>query len=201
MISRLKQILNQNTVVFPFVERLETVFSSMDDQYQTVSSQYGFNCTGCDDNCCFTLFYHHTLLECLYLKAGYSKLDPDDKITIMQNAHQFNDRQQQVLTGQPQISSQICPLNRHNLCGLYAYRPMICRLHGIPYELHTPGKKMIQGGGCGHFDQQCRGQPYRPFNRTPLYAAMAKLESEIRQALLFNDKIKLTVAQIVLLFD
>ena len=78
---------------------------------------------------------------------------------------------------------------------------MICRLHGIPYELHSQNSPVVRGLGCTVFDQQCHTQPYILFDRTPLYAAMAELEYEARQRFDFKDKIKLTIAQILLLFD
>ncbi len=43
----------------------------MDLKYKEAADYYGFDCTGCEDNCCFTRFFHHTLLEYLYIMEGY----------------------------------------------------------------------------------------------------------------------------------
>jgi len=201
MIPQLKKILNDNHSVLPFLDRLEEIFRLMDSHYKAMTQQYGFLCMGCDENCCLTLFYHHTLLECLYLHVGYRKLENIEKSALQQSAVHF-DHHQQVTGDRPgQSFRRMCPLNINNKCTLYEYRPMICRLHGIPYELHAPDNTIIRGSGCKAFEQQCHPQSYIAFDRTPLYAAMAKLESDIKQVVVFNEKIKLTIAQIVLLFD
>ncbi|MGD8303564.1 MAG: hypothetical protein PVI55_14210, partial [Desulfobacterales bacterium] len=92
----------------------------------------------------------------------------------------------------------MCPLNVDTRCILYPYRPMICRLHGIPHELKKPGKQGILGPGCDTFDKRCGHKPYIPFDRTPVYRDMAKLEQEIRQATRVQDKIKMTVSEMIL---
>lgn len=201
MISQLKNILNNSSAVFPFLQRLEAIFASMDDRYAAVAGQYGFHCMGCEENCCFTLFYHHTLLECLYLYSGYIRLENDVGRALWQSAYLFNHRQQLASDRQNQRFRRMCPLNIHGQCRLYEYRPMICRLHGIPYELHSQNSSVVRGPGCSVFDRQCHTEPYIVFDRTPLYAAMAELEYEARQQFEFKDKIKLTIAQILLMFE
>ena len=61
-------------VYVPFLDRLEILFSEMDRKYDEVADFYGFVCTGCENNCCLTRFYHHSLLEYLYLYEGYVAL-------------------------------------------------------------------------------------------------------------------------------
>ena len=70
----------------PLLERLETLFSEMDQSYTAVAGQYGFQCNGCADNCCLTRFYHHTVLEYLYLMEGLRTLEPDARHTIYEKA-------------------------------------------------------------------------------------------------------------------
>jgi hypothetical protein len=91
----------------------------------------------------------------------------------------------------------MCPVNRDGLCTLYDYRPMICRLHGLPHMLLQPGGKAICGPGCGQFDRQCSHKSCSPLDRTPLYLSMARLERELRQAAGVSGKIKMTVAQMI----
>ena len=88
----------------------------------------------------------------------------------------------------------MCPLNREGRCLLYAFRPMICRLHGIPHELRPPGRPVSYGPGCRLFSERHGRQPYVAFDRSPLYARMAGLEQEIRRALGFGARLKLTIA-------
>ena len=92
----------------------------------------------------------------------------------------------------------MCPLNENSACLIYDYRPMICRLHGIPHELRKPGQKPVYGPGCDLFAERCGKSPYIPFDRTPFYQEMAGLEQVFRQALGRNDKIKMTIAKMLL---
>ncbi len=91
----------------------------------------------------------------------------------------------------------MCPLNVDTRCILYTYRPMICRLHGIPHELKKPGQPGIKGPGCGTFDSRCGQQPYISFDRTPVYRDMATLEQDVRRSMDFTAKIKMSVAQMI----
>ena len=75
---------------------------------------------------------------------------------------------------------------------------MICRLHGIPHELSRPGQPAQAGPGCGEFLRRCGHQPHRPLDRTPLYTGLARLESELRQALGVRRRFKHTIAEMLL---
>jgi hypothetical protein len=59
----------------PLLDRLAALFEQMDATYDAVAGQYGFQCHGCEDNCCQTRFYHHTLIEYLFLMEGINALD------------------------------------------------------------------------------------------------------------------------------
>ena len=129
-----------------YLERLHDIFAAMDRAYQLVADLYHFNCSGCDDSCCLTRFYHHTLLEYLYLVEGLRTLESDARHAIYEKALTVSaamedaDRQGEALR-------IMCPLNRNERCTLYPYRPMICRLHGIPHELQRSGGNPIKNPG------------------------------------------------------
>ena len=176
-------ILDHTDRYAPFLDRFQTVLTSMDRQYGSVASDYGFECKGCKDSCCLTLFYHHTLLECLYLYIGFRKLDRDTRHRIIQRAIDVHDHHRSAI-GTGRSTRKMCPLNVDNRCLIYDYRPMICRLHGIPYELHTAAPDSYRGPGCDNFYRHCSAIPYVPFDRTPLYAAVAELEKELLTQLL-----------------
>ena len=91
----------------------------------------------------------------------------------------------------------ICPLNFDGLCTLYTNRPMICRLHGISHELRKPGQNIIRGPGCGMFDRGCSDRSYLKFDRTPFYLEMARLESELKQAVDLSGRVKMTIAEMI----
>ena len=185
-----------DSVLTPFFDRLQSTFADMDRQYGTAAEYYGFHCNGCEDNCCRTRFYHHTYLEFLYIHAGLNELAQQKKQEVQSRAALVC-RKVEKADEKVTPVRQMCPLNFDGLCVLYRYRPMICRLHGIPHELRKPGQNAIRGPGCGMFAVQCSDRRYRKFDRTPFYFAMAKLESELKLAVGLSGKIKMTVAKII----
>ena len=77
---------------------------------------------------------------------------------------------------------------------------MICRLHGIPHELRKPGQPAVRVPGCDAFTDRFKEKDYFKFDRTPLYMEMAGLGKELREAVGFSEKIKMTVADMVLTY-
>ena len=92
----------------------------------------------------------------------------------------------------------MCPLNIDSRCLLYPYRPMICRLHGIPHELQKTFLNRIYGPGCEMFDIRCSEKVYFKFDRTLFYLEMRELENEFKQAAGVVGKIKMTIAQMLI---
>ncbi len=178
-----------------YQEKLVAVLDEMDQVYQKVADQYGFICRGCEDNCCYSTFHHHTLLEYLYLYKGYLSLQKQQQAQIADAAHDY------VNTGLQRQARPICPLNQATRCQLYAYRPMICRLHGIPHELRNRNGATMRHAGCDEFDRQSGQQAYIPFDRTPLYQKMAQTEQKLRQAAGWTGRLHLTVAQMLVSFE
>jgi Fe-S-cluster containining protein len=178
-------------------QQVVQLFAQMDRDYERVARQAGFACRGCDENCCRTLFHHHTLVELLYLRAGLRALPRPERQRMLREARAADRR----IAARAQDGAAVrvmCPLNHQGRCGLYAHRPMICRLHGIPHGLHRPDGRAVTGPGCDAFYAQCgRGRSAR-LDRTPLYTAMAGLERRLRERLGYTSKIKLTVAQMVI---
>jgi Fe-S-cluster containining protein len=128
--------------VYPdFMERLKQIYAAMDQTYNTAAGHYGFACAGCRDNCCRTRFYHHTVIEYTYFIEGLKTLTPLKQDEVKSRAMTVVDKTANVddLTEPVRL---MCPLNFDELCILYPYRPMICRLHGIPHELKKPGQFM-----------------------------------------------------------
>jgi hypothetical protein len=95
----------------------------------------------------------------------------------------------------------MCPLNFDGRCILYSYRPMICRLHGIPHEFQTSNHKVIHAPGCDAFTGQHGDAEYFNFDRTPFYTQMARLESELKQAMGNGNKLKMTIAEMIASFQ
>jgi Fe-S-cluster containining protein len=178
----------------PYLDRLAAIFGKMDECYDETAGKYGFVCTGCIDSCCRTRFYHYTLIEYFYLKRGLESLKSKDRMMIHSRALEVNSRWETHAAPAPGV---MCPLNEAGRCRLYAYRPMICRLHGIPHELNHPIKGRAKGPGCHEFVLQCGEKPYIPFDRTPLYRELADLEKSFRQETGLSVKMKMTIAEML----
>lgn len=189
---RLLPALN-NPELISFLEKLEQLFVKMDAAYDTAAKEHGFVCNGCEENCCKTLFYHHTFLEFFYLAQGLQKLTTDTRQALYKRAQKVVLAQSTASAGT--VFRKMCPLNQNGRCQLYAHRPMICRLHGIPYLLGF-GHAQKEGEGCNDFYQQAV-QTDSVLDRTELYQALALLEKKLRAWINDSSKIRLTIAEII----
>lgn len=180
-----------------FLGRLREIYAAMAKTYETISTQYGdFSCEGCPENCCRTRFYNHTLIEYFYLMEGLAGFSADEQAAMQARAADVC-RDVAAAEADGNTPRIMCPLNNDGLCGAYEHRLMICRLHGLPYELRTPGREPFYGGGCQVFTDACGDKSYIPFDRTPFYQAMAGLEKELRGALGTSRKFKKTIAEMI----
>ncbi len=182
-----------------FFNSLKIIYKAMDQKYKEAADYYGFNCNGCEDNCCTTRFYHHTLLEYLYILKEFNSLENEKQINIKHRA--LDVCRKTIEADEKGMPVRLmCPLNFDGLCILYNYRPMICRLHGIPSELHRPEQQLAYSPGCDAFSKQSGNKDYIQFDRTPFYVKMAELEKKLKKAVGITQKIKMTVAQMLVAF-
>lgn len=175
-------------------KKLETLYEKMDNTWDKIARGYSFCCNGCEDNCCTSLFYHHTHIEKAYLIHGFESMSAELKADISRKALNYCD---QTFDHDQNIRSLkiLCPLNARGRCVLYSYRPMICRLHGLPHELERPGYGIVRGRGCqeGRFDDKA----YIKFDRTPFYREMIQIEADFKNQMHKTDRIKETIAQML----
>lgn len=189
----------QPHTISPFIKRLKEIFEFMDQKYQEAAAYYGFDCKGCEDNCCLTRFHHYTLVEYFYIKEGFFCLGTRKQSEMKQRALMVCGKIDEADEKRTSVQ-QMCPVNVEGFCELYPYRPMICRLHGIPHELERPGDGIMSSPGCGTFALKCREKKRFKFDRTPFYMQMAALENQVRQATGTTQKIKLTVGEMIVTF-
>ncbi len=178
-----------------FEKKLRLLYEKMDNAYDKVCKYYGFECKGCTDNCCYTLFFHHTNIEYHYLITAFLKIDLNKQKKIIKKAEKSIEEIN--LTGSNKRLKNICPLNIDGLCIIYNHRPMICRLHGIAHELQRP-QGVVFGPGCEAFTKTAEEKKYFKFDRTEFYIEMAKLEKEFKQIYNINKKFKKTIAQMLI---
>jgi Fe-S-cluster containining protein len=180
-----------------FIDRLKQIYVAMDSAYNRAAGHYGFVCDGCRDNCCHTRFYHHTIIEYAYLVEGLRTLNSEKQNEVKSRALIVVDKTTRA-DGSEAAVRLLCPLNFDELCILYPYRPLFCRLHGIPHEHQKPGQTPVYGPGCETFSRHCGRQGYFKFDRTPFYRQVAALEQEVKQTLGFAGKFRMTVAEMIL---
>jgi Fe-S-cluster containining protein len=182
------------------IRQLQAIYAAMDARYATAADRYGFECRGCDDSCCLTRFYHHTLVELVGLFSGYLTLPEDERRLVTQKAQAYC----HVLSEDERRNRRtrhLCPLNRDTQCLLYRERPMICRLHGVPHVMRHPYKGLITGPGCHIFETTAQLVDGSPLDRTPHYIALANLEKAVRNATGIRTSVRLTVAQMIVCFE
>lgn len=181
----------------PHLEALGRLYTAMDAAYAEAAGAAGFTCQGCEDNCCETEFHHHTLIEYLYIRTGFEALPVAARSSTLQAAASV--RQYRQAAGEQPIR-RMCPLNADGLCQIYRFRPMICRLHGIPSTFHHPVRGPVHSPGCGAYDSYGGGSEAR-LDRTPFYREMARLEQAIRQRTRISERVRMTVADMIVTFD
>ncbi len=152
-----------------FFEEYEKILQEVDAVFERVRQQHPEEVAcveGCSD-CCHAMF-DLSLIEALYLNHHlYEHFSPMDRDAVLNRADTA-DREAYKLKRQifkaseeGQTASQIleqvskmrvrCPLlNNEDKCDLYEYRPVTCRLYGIPMaigsESHTCGRSGFDPG-------------------------------------------------------
>ena len=150
-----------------FFTEYESLVAQVDAVFKKVSDNFSaeVRCKeGCSD-CCHALF-DLTLIEAMYLNAKFSELDEIRRNEVLIEADKA-DRKAYVLKkkiskeAQEADHSEIllrtarerirCPLlGPDDACLLYAYRPITCRIYGVPLEIggrsHTCGLSGFEPG-------------------------------------------------------
>jgi len=167
----------------------------MDDAYARAAAEHDFLCAGCEESCCETLFFHHTLAESLALWAGVEALPEPAREALLERAGRVRQAEADHGPGSGTFRHP-CPALEEGRCLLYEDRPMVCRLHGIGYTMVLPDGSCRTGPGCHAYEQRMAQSNVRPspMDRTLLYRDMADLERELRLATGFSRRIPLTVA-------
>lgn len=180
-----------------FLDEFKAITRRMDRAYDQAAEANGFVCNGCLDNCCETRFYHHTYIEYYLLAEGMLSLASPMRAEIVARAAEVC-KEADAVEARSAPYRIMCPLNFEGMCRLYAFRPMICRMHGISHVLSRPDGVRIKGPGCRLFEKSCGAEPKVYFDRTPFYRQTAELEKKLRTAFSLHNKLKLTIARMVL---
>jgi Fe-S-cluster containining protein len=143
----------------PYFEKYKTIVTQVDELFARVQKEHP-ECVTCKikcADCCHALF-DLALIEAIYINYQFNKIiKGKEKIRLIEKANRA-DRKTHVVKkrayknkkagkNETEILMDIaaervrCPLlNDNDLCDLYEYRPITCRLYGIPTSI----------GGCSH---------------------------------------------------
>ncbi len=159
------------------ISQLKALYEEMDAVYRAAADQAGFSCHGCDGvRCCTVDVPIHTYAEMVYLIRGIDELSPSLQEEIGHRARRLvwaKDRAPQGV----EYRNAVCAVNFEGQCALYEYRPMICRLAGIPYIAIRPDMTSVEGRGCERFENEF--EPTHPdlvLDRSSFYIRMSQLE-------------------------
>lgn len=178
----------------PYFKKYEALVSVVDEIVEKVKKEYPacVNCKkGCTD-CCYALF-DLTLIEALYLNHHFKKTFGADT-EMMERANkadraifklkkqaykEFTEEQKNEVDilhemGRERIR---CPLlNERELCALYEYRPITCRVYGIPTLIqgmsHTCGKSGFT-----------EGEKYPVVNMDKLFEQLNRISTDLVAAI------------------
>jgi len=178
-----------------FFKRYEAISAMADQVFEKVRQQYPgeVTCeTRCAD-CCHALF-DLTLIEAVYINHHFAeKFNRTDRDRLIEKANKA-DRHiykikrkafQSVASGKSEadvleelaMERERCTmLNDEELCDLYDYRPITCRLYGIPTAIggkgHTCGKSSF-----------AKGKTYPTVNLDKIQKMLYELSDELAKAI------------------
>ncbi|MGQ9498314.1 MAG: YkgJ family cysteine cluster protein [Desulfotomaculales bacterium] len=165
----------------------EQLAAVADKAFQRMEREYGdkvkceIHCT----DCCHAVFGLF-LIESVYLKYCFDKLDEDQKRAALLRADQADEdlaRLQEKLEmyrDDPHLQAYAlarqrirCPLlDDQQNCILYPYRPITCRVYGIPTVINGKARVCWKAG----FEA---GESYPTFNLDAVYGHLYRLSQEL----------------------
>lgn len=182
--------------------RLADLYERMQQAYADCAGEAGLTCDGCETNCCTSFFQHHTHIEWAYLWRGLHALDAGRRNLFVERAGRYvEEARRSMAVGTP--PSAMCPLNEDGRCALYAWRLMICRMHGTRNMMVLPNGEKRLFTGCVRFTALPCSSPENDaacptLDRTPFYRELAALETEfLQRARRPMPRVDLTLAEMI----
>jgi len=165
------------------VPRIRELYRKIDSAYAAAAEKIGLTCEGCNGViCCSVDLTLHTFIEISYVRFGFKMLEPSLQSEILTRSRWIVDAKREAPHGD-RYRTAVCALNFAGACILYEYRPMICRLAGIPHVFTRPDGSEAQSGGCNKFEETFSGQnPEAKIDRSVFYREMAAMEIEAVRA-------------------
>ncbi|CCO25150.1 YkgJ family cysteine cluster protein [Maridesulfovibrio hydrothermalis] len=181
-------------------EKYEALVAEVDKAFDKIAEQTedGIKCgKGCSD-CCHALF-DLTLVEALYLNRKFNEMykglgrseimheaDVADRLIHKVKRRAFKASQSGVpaseILKEVSLARVKCPLLlKDNLCAVYDFRPLTCRIYGVPMNI----------GGKAHSCQKsgfAPGKSYPAINMDTLQSKLMELSEEMAASI--NSSLK-----------
>ena len=179
----------------PFFQKYESLVYMADHLFGKIKKEYP-ECVTCKiecSDCCHALF-DLSLIEAMYLNHHFNETFSGSKKEVLIEKANRADRKVYQLkrkaykdfqkgTGEGAILEQMarerlrCPLlNDQEMCDLYAYRPITCRLYGIPTSI---GGRSYTCGLSGFKE----GKKYPSVNIDTIQKQLYEISSELAQTI------------------
>ena len=175
----------------PYFEKYEQLVAAADKAFERVSSAFE-ECVKCKpscSDCCFALF-DLTLIEALYINHKYNeKFKGSDRAALMEKASRADrrihrlkrnafkalqeGREEREILAELSLERIRCPLlNEKELCEMYDFRPITCRVYGIPFAIGDTGHTC----GLSAFEP---GNEYPTVNLSNIIARLQEISAEL----------------------
>jgi Fe-S-cluster containining protein len=175
----------------PFFQKYEAIVKKIDDVFGIMKGKYPdeIRCApGCSD-CCHALF-DLTLIEAVYVSHQFRrKFSGDTRAALLEKANKA-DRQtykikkaafkakqdgkdeEEIIADVAKERVRCALLNDENLCELYEFRPLACRVDGIPASIAGKSRTCALSGFKS-------SQSYPTLNRDILHDQLLALSAEL----------------------
>jgi Fe-S-cluster containining protein len=168
-------------------QNYESLVAKADQAFHKMQKEYGahIKCKIHCSDCCHAIFGLF-LIEAAYLQRHFKGLSIKEKRAALlrgensEKEHRELEKKLKLYGNDPQMSSYSigrerirCPLlNDHQECILYVYRPITCRVYGIPLVIQ--GKAHV----CWNAGFK-KGEPYPTFNLDEVQRELYLLSGEL----------------------
>ena len=142
----------------PFFKKYEAVSIAADAVFARVKKEYA-DCVKCETKCadCCHALFDLSLIEALYINHQFNRvLSGAQKSVLLEKANRIDRKVYQIkkkahkdfengkneveILNEMALERVRCPLlNETDHCDLYEYRPITCRLYGIPTSINGMG--------------------------------------------------------------
>ncbi len=181
--------------LMPYFKKYEALVSKAESVFEQVKKKYPeeVNCKeGCAD-CCHAMF-DLTLIEALYVNYRFNEMfNGKEKSDLLEKANktdrkiykikkeaykslQAGKKEDAIIEDVGQQRIRCAMLGGENLCEMYSFRPIACRVYGIPQAIGGKGRTC----GLSGFKP---GASYPTLNHDILHDQLIAISSELVQAL------------------